>query len=76
MNTALCARELAPTVLTQLFDPMPQHPQRQQRRAQVFAAREGDVRDFGEQVKTVAVLTTDGFGQQPARQVSRVDPMP
>src|SRR5471032_3237299 len=54
---------------------MPEHAQRQQRRSQMFAAWEGDVRDFGEQLETVAVLAANGFGQQPACQVGRIEPV-
>lgn len=45
------------------LEAMPKHPQRQQRRAQVFAAREGHVWNLSEHVEAAALLTADGFTQ-------------
>ena len=61
--------------LGQCLEAVPQHAQRQQRRAQVLAAREGDVWHLGEQVETPAFLAADGFAQQARGQVGGVEPM-
>ena len=60
----------------QLLQPIPHHPQRQQWRAQQLAAREGAVRDLGEQLYRPAVTLGDGLGEDPCGKVSHVQSMP
>jgi len=55
-----------------ILQPIPEHTQRQQRRAQRRAAGEGRVRHAGEQIEAAALAPGDGFGEQPAGQMGGV----